>query len=89
MHTSESSFHSQLESKSGLAEIKPVRLIRLPEVRHLTGLSRTQIYRLEARGDFVKRIKLGDGPASATAWLETSVLQWIADRIAASQSATA
>ena len=26
-----------------------IRLLRLPEVRHLTGLSRTRIYELEAR----------------------------------------
>jgi len=63
------------------------RLIRLPEVKHLTGLSRTQIYRLEARGKFVKRVKLGSGPASGTAWPESAVLQWIADRIADSAQA--
>lgn len=87
MHTSPAAFHSQPAPMSGTVEVKPVRLIRLPEVKHLTGLSRTQIYRLEARGDFVKRIKLGSGPSSATAWSESAVLQWIADRIDDSQAA--
>jgi len=75
--------------KFGSVEVKPDRLIRLPEVKFLTGLSRTQIYRLEACGRFAKRVKLGNGPTSATAWPESAVAQWIADRIAESQQAAA
>ena len=33
-------------------------LIRLPELRRLTGLSRTCIYRLEREGRFVARVPI-------------------------------
>lgn len=62
------------------------RFIRLAEVRRVTGLSRSQIYRLQADGHFPKHIKLG---ASASAWIESEVLQWCADRVAASREAAA
>ena len=80
-------FRTQPAPKSGSVEVKPVRFIRLPEVREITGLSRSQIYRLEAdpAGRFPKRIKLGTGPTSATAWIEAEVTTWCNDRIAASR----
>lgn len=81
--------HTSQVTQSQPSPAMSPRLIRLPEVKHLTGLSRTQLYRMEARGDFVKRVKLGNGPTSATAWPESAVLQWIADRIAESQQAAA
>lgn len=31
---------------------------RLPEVQHLSGMSRSSIYRLESLGQFPKRVKL-------------------------------
>jgi prophage regulatory protein len=78
-------------ANSSPVETLPVRLIRLPEVLHLTGLSRTHIYRLEAAGQFPARVKLGAAasPSSGTAWVESDVQQWIADRIAASRGAAA
>jgi len=73
--------------KSGAAEIKPVRFIRLPEVRQITGLSRSQIYRLQAdpASNFPHRIKLGNGPTSATAFIESEIMAWCASRIQASR----
>jgi prophage regulatory protein len=53
------------------------RLIRLPEVRHLTSLSRSQLHRLEAAGRFVMRRKIGD---RAVAWDLDEVLAWMASR---------
>lgn len=82
------SSRKQAESKASAAEIKAVRFLRLPEVLAITGLSRSQIYRLEAdsASQFPKHIKLG---ASASAWVEGEVLQWCADRIAASRGVAA
>jgi prophage regulatory protein len=52
-------------------------LIRLPEVRRLTGLSRTSIYRLEREGRFVARVRIGD---RAIAWRLAEVVAWIERR---------
>jgi prophage regulatory protein len=55
-------------------------LIRLPEVKRLTGLSRSTIYRLERDGRFVPRVRLGE---RATAWRLSEILAWIDARPAA------
>ena len=52
-------------------------LIRLPEVRRLTGLSRSSIYRMEREGRFVARVRIGD---RAIAWRFAEVVEWIEDR---------
>ena len=49
-------------------------LLRLPDVQKLTGLSRSSIYRLEALGEFPKRVRLSQ---RATAWRENELLEWI------------
>lgn len=58
--------------------------LRLPEVCRVTGLSRSQVYRLQAAGKFPKNVKLG---VSASAWIDREVAQWQADRIAESRGA--
>jgi prophage regulatory protein len=52
-------------------------LIRLPEVRRLTGLARSTLYRLEKEGLFVPRVRLSQ---RARAWRLHEVLAWIAAR---------
>ena len=52
-------------------------LLRLPDVLKLTGLSRSSVYRLEAKGDFPKRVHLSE---RATAWRENELLDWIESR---------
>jgi prophage regulatory protein len=65
---------------------EPFRFLRLREVCRLTGLSRSQIYRLQAAGQFPVQIK----PSPATsAWIEAEVTQWQADRIAESRKVVA
>lgn len=54
-----------------------IRLIRLPEVREMTGLSRTRIYELERLGRFPRRRKLSE---RACAWIEGEVQDWIRSR---------
>ena len=49
-------------------------LLRLPDVQKLTGLSRSSVYRLEAAGEFPKRVRLSE---RATAWRENELLDWI------------
>lgn len=61
------------------------RLIRLAQVELLTGLRRAHIYGLARRGKFPKPLKLG---ARASAWRESQVQSWIADRIREAEGAT-
>jgi prophage regulatory protein len=51
------------------------RLVRLPEVKDRTGLSRTSIYRKMDAGEFPVAIKLSK---NAVAWRETELERWIA-----------
>ncbi len=55
-------------------------LERLPQVKARTGLSRSEIYRRIALGDFPTPIKLG---LRASAWSKHEVDTWISRRIAA------
>jgi len=59
-----------------------IKFLRLPAVCERTGLSRSQVYRLEAAGKFPRRVKLG---LSTSAWVEAEIQRWAADRIAASR----
>jgi prophage regulatory protein len=57
------------------------RILRLPDVKELVGLSRSAIYRRIAQGDFPQAISLGGH--KAVGWHEASIEQWIASRPAA------
>lgn len=54
------------------------RLIRLPEVISITGLSRSTIYELEKDGKFPKRCAL---TAKTSAWSWAEVQSFVADRL--------
>jgi prophage regulatory protein len=54
-------------------------LERLPQVKARTGLSRSEIYRRIAIGDFPAPVKLGQ---RASAWSKHEVDAWISQRIA-------
>jgi prophage regulatory protein len=58
---------------------QPASLLRLREVRRRTGKSRSGIYRGIADGTFPAPVKLGE---RASAWVESEIEAWIADRIA-------
>lgn len=53
------------------------RLLRLPEVMHLVGLSRTTIYSLIASGEFPRQIAIG--PRSV-AWYQQELETWITSK---------
>jgi predicted DNA-binding transcriptional regulator AlpA len=54
------------------------RILRENEVRHITGLSRTQRARLEHAGRFPGRVQLSE---RAFGWVEAEIRSWIAARI--------
>ena len=64
-----------------IAQAAPVRLLRLPEVCALVGLSRSPVLRRVAEGLFPRPVSLG---ARAVAWRSTDVAAWIESRPVAS-----
>jgi prophage regulatory protein len=60
-----------------------LRLLRLPEVKHLTGLSKSTIYARIAEDSFPRQISLG---ARTVVWLESDIQNWIADQVSATQA---
>ena len=59
-----------------------VSFIRLPEVKQITGLSRSSIYLRIEEGTFPRQIALG---GRAVAWIDSEIRQWVSDRIAQSR----
>lgn len=55
------------------------RLIRIGEVKSLTGLSTATLYRKISAREFPRPVQLG---AAARAWLLSEVQDWIASRVA-------
>lgn len=59
-------------------ELNPgVRLLRLPEVLHRTGLSRSHLWRLSQRGAFPRPVHFG----RAALWPSDRIDAWVADVI--------
>jgi prophage regulatory protein len=57
-----------------------MRLIRLKDVKHATGLGRSTIYKYIEEGIFPKSVSLGE---RAVAWVESEVMGWVMARIEA------
>lgn len=58
------------------------RLVRLPEVRHLTGLAKTSIYDGVKAGTFPPAVRVTD---YAVAWRQSEIEAWIASRPSAAE----
>lgn len=59
-----------------------IRILRIQEVRARTGLSRTQIYRLEKAGKFPTSVRLNPEHKGSQAhgWLSNEITDWILSR---------
>ncbi|GAA5192727.1 AlpA family transcriptional regulator [Ferrimonas gelatinilytica] len=55
-----------------------MRLIKLKDVMHSTGLARSTIYKYIAEDGFPKPVPLG---GRAVAWVEGEIQDWIMERI--------
>lgn len=55
-------------------------LLRLPQVKARTGLSRSEIYRQVTTGNFPSPVKVSE---RASAWPEREVIAWCEARVAA------
>lgn len=60
------------------------KILRLPQVKAQTGLSRSTIYLRIKNNEFPKSISLG---GRAIGWLESDIQNWLEDRIAQSMEA--
>ena len=58
-------------------------ILRLPDVKRSTGLSRSTIYLRITQGTFPKPVSLG---GRAVGWLEAEIQEWLQRRIEASRS---
>lgn len=52
-----------------------MRIIRLKEVMHKTGLARSTVYKYMAEKRFPASVQLGEG--SCVGWVESEVDDWI------------
>ncbi len=60
------------------------KILRLPNVKARTGLSRSTIYLRMSEGSFPASVSLG---GRAVGWIETEVDDWLNQRIEASRKA--
>lgn len=60
-----------------------IRILRLPAVKQLTGLSRSEIYRRISLNEFPQRISLG---ARAVGWVESEINSYLESCIKQSRS---
>lgn len=61
-------------------------ILRLPDVKKRTGLSRSAIYLLVKKGAFPAPVKLG---ARTVGWLDGEVTDWLEERIKKSRRTAA
>lgn len=59
------------------------KILRLPEVKKLIGLSRSSIYLRISKGEFPKPISLG---SRAVGWLTEDVDRWLEEKIQSSRA---
>jgi len=56
------------------------KLLRLPQVKAFTGLSKSTIYARIAEGTFPKQIPLGP---RLVVWVESDIQNWITEQVSA------
>ena len=56
---------------------KPLRILRLKEVKMRVGLGRSTIYRWTSEGRFPKPVRLG---GNSVGWIESTIDTWIKSR---------
>lgn len=75
--------YTEWESNESVAQhFDGVIFMRLPEVKAVTGLSKTSLYELIRAKDFPAPVRLAP---RAVAWIKSEVKQWAEERILASR----
>ena len=65
-----------------VSNLRPPKLLRLPEVIQRVGIKKTKLYELQKAGCFPKSVQI---TAHAVGWLEEEINVWIMQRIAVSR----
>jgi predicted DNA-binding transcriptional regulator AlpA len=65
------------------SNLDDVTFLRLPEVKAVTGLSKTSLYALIREKSFPAPVRLGP---RAVAWVRSEIRQWAVERVHASRS---
>ena len=73
-------------ASKGAVMIESHHFLRLRDVERITGLSKSSVYRLEARSEFPIRVKLF---TRASAWKASEVLAWLEARPRAARAGQA
>ena len=60
-------------------EVRMEKFLRIREVQLFSGLSRSQIYSLVAKGEFPRQVKVSE---KASAWLLSELEAWMRKRVA-------
>jgi len=55
-----------------------IRILRKAQVKAMTGLPNSTMYKYIAEGTFPKQIRLG---VRSVGWLESEILEWISKRV--------
>jgi len=63
-------------------DLDDVIFLRLPEVKAVTGLSKSSLYALIRERTFPRPVRLG---ARSVAWVKSEVRQWAVERVNASR----
>ena len=58
------------------------KLLRLPQLKSITGLSKSTIYARISEGTFPNQIPLGP---RLVVWVEADIQKWIAEQVAAAR----
>ena len=57
----------------------PIRILRLRQVLHVTGLGKTKVYDLQSEGRFPMRVQITE---HSVGWIEDEVQAWLGKRVA-------
>jgi len=75
--------NSLVGAKEDFSNLEDVTFLRLPDVKAVTGLSKTSLYSLIRDRNFPAPVRLGP---RAVAWVRSEVKQWAANRVLASRN---
>lgn len=59
------------------SDLEDLKILRMPEVKRLTGLGRTSIYQMMAGGKFPRPVSLG---SRAVGWMVRDIRAWLQGR---------
>lgn len=62
--------------------VRQPKLLRLPEVKDITGLSKSTIYARITEGTFPKQVPIGP---RLVVWIESDIQEWISQQIQAAR----